>query len=139
MFYSWYACFNILYGSVVVVSAYARVGCICLIFTIFTCQLETYVTVSCKQFKTYSKWGGHILYVLSWIFMIEIIQRLLNKLCRNCIKWYIESDFWVHNALDFSLRGKMEVVWLEWDIYGGRHPISKGTWNIEIVKVRKWE
>jgi len=42
--------------------------------------------------------------------MIEIIQRFLNKFCVNFIKSYIKSDFGVHNRLDWSLRGKVEVV-----------------------------
>jgi len=33
----------------------------------------------------------------------------------------------------------MEIVWLEREGYGGRHPISKVTWDIGAVKVRKTE
>ena len=40
-----------------------------------------------------------------------------------------------YDRLDWSLRGWMEVVWLEREVQSGRQPLSKGTWGIGVVKV----
>ena len=69
-----------------------------------------------------------------------------SPLTSSCVKWlkgewsefiFREAEFSLHddengdgswngglryNWLDWFLRAKMEVVWLEWEVYSGWHP-----------------
>jgi len=43
--------------------------------------------------------------------------------------------YW-HRRLYWSLRGRTEILWLNWEVHSGWQYMSKGTWGIGVVKVR---
>jgi len=51
------------------------------------------------------------------------------------------SEIWKdrhYNWLDWSLRARMETMWLEWEVYSGRHPYQRKlgvpeSWRSEMV------
>jgi len=50
---------------------------------------------------------------------------------------FVAFHHFTYNQLESPFRGAMQVVWLELEVYSGRHPISKRTWDTVVMKVRK--